>query len=240
MAKPTAALLGAGAILFLLSRKEEKEKEKEDAKPSSIYEKDAGCTCADLLNAWMSPAGQPLIGRLYQAQRGDNHLLIARKALFGTSEPRVDPKERDAVIELSIRIDCSPWNQTVYGKPASMLAPGHYAVERGYTNKGIHYMPVFPDNYKRLSQGEPPLVGSGDSFPLIWIPKIDLHKFMQFGIITTEGQDYPDDGQGSYNMIDPPPWIIDLQFEGDLEPGMVGCPLPEGDFRKEITLDEDE
>ena len=101
-------------------------------------------------------------------------------------------------------------------------------------------MPVFPDNRKRLEQGEPPLVDSGSNFPFIWIPKIDLHKFMMTGEVTTLGQDYPDDGDGSYNMIDPPPWVIDLQFEGDLEPGTAGCALPEGDFRKEISLDEEE
>lgn len=237
-----AALLGAGALLFVMSRREgNADADTFDGGSSgSGGSGEARCTCAELVGAWESPAGQPLTGRLYQVVPGDTALLVARKALFGTTEPRLNPRERDAVIELSIRIDCGPWNQTVYGRPASDLKSGHYAVERGYTNKGVYYMPVFPDNRERLAQGESPLVGSGSSFPFLWIPKIDLHKFMQTGEVTTLGQDYPDDGAGSYNMIDPPPWIIDLQFEGDLEPGVAGCALPEGDFTKEISFEEDE
>jgi len=239
-----AALLGAGALLFLMTRRDddiETDAITADERPAGGgSSSSAPCTCADLVDAWESPEGQPLTGRLYQVVPGDTALLVARKALFGTTEPRLDPRERESVIDLSIRIDCGPWNQTIYGRGAADLNPGHYAVERGYTKKGVYYMPVFPDNRERLSQGESPLVGSGSSFPFLWIPKIDLHKFMQTGEVTTLGQDYADDGQGSYNMIDPPPWVIDLQFEGDLKAGIAGCSLPEGDFTKEISFDENE
>ena len=245
-----AALLGVGALLLLMARRDEDSDVVESSSTDDSTDEESPsapgapsepvCTCADLLDAWESPAGQPLTGRLYQVVSGDTGLLVARKALFGTTEPRLSPSERDSVIELSIRIDCGPWNQTMYGRKAADLNPGHYAVERGYTDKGVYYMPVFPDNRERLAEGESPLVGRGSSFPFLWVPKIDLHKFMQTGEITTLGQNYPDDGQGSYNMIDPPPWIIDLQFEGDLKPGIAGCALPEGDFSKEISFDDDD
>jgi hypothetical protein len=50
------------------------------------------------------------------------------------------------------------------------------------------------------------------------------------GEVTTFGQDYADDGRGSYNMIDPPPWVIDLGFDDVSSSLSVGCNLPEGDF----------
>jgi hypothetical protein len=187
-----------------------------------------------------SPEGRPHLGKLYQVVQGDNHLTVARKALFGSSEPRVDPIERQAVIDLSIRMDCGPWNQTVNSGYKESLGPGHYAAEKGYTDKGILYLPQFPDNRARMQRGEAPKVGTGHSFPYIWVPMIDLDVFMSTGEVTTLGQDWPDeDGEGGYSKINPPPWVIDLGFEGDLNSGVVGCELPEGDFRTVLELEDD-
>jgi hypothetical protein len=110
-------------------------------------------------------------------------------------------------------------------------------VDRGYTQKGIRYAAVYPDNQARLRAGKAPLVGSGGSYPLIWIPGIDLEKFSRTFEVTTLGQDW-DDPTEPYNKIDPPPWVIDLGFEGDINMTTVGCHLPEGNFRKRFESAE--
>jgi hypothetical protein len=244
MTQPAAALVGLGALFLVMKQRQGTvasgtDQPKAPHDPCLHKDKDACATMSysEIVDEWVSEPGIPEIGKLYQVVPGDTNLIVARKALFGSAEPRTKAVDREAIRQLSIRMDCGPWNQTVAGRDKSMLAPGHYAVEEGYTNKGIYYMPVFPDNLARLRQGQSPVVGPGRSFPLIWIPQIDLDKFMTTGEITTFGQDWADDGNGAYNMIDPPPWVIDLQFEGELEPGVAGCNLPEGDFRKTITLE---
>lgn len=246
MAKPGPALLGlaAGAFLLMTRKKAEETEEHPAWKSCPGHQPEPGDESApvagDLMALCESPRGRPLLGKMYQSIKSDNHLTVARKALFGSSEGRVDPKERQAVIDLSIRIDCSPWNQMVNGRGKDQLAEGHYAAEQGLTDKGIVYLPTFPDNRSRLMAGEAPLVGEGHSYPYIWIPMIDLDKFMLTGEVTTAGQDYPDTEEGrGYNMIMPPPWILDLGFEGELSPGTVGCELPEGDFRQDIDIDEE-
>jgi hypothetical protein len=196
-------------------------------------------TYADRLSEWEDPNGRPRIGRLYQGKSGDTLLTVAREALFGTREPRREPRERQAVIDLSIRIDCSPWNQAVAGRPRDELEPGHYAVTEGWTTKGVSFQGIHADNRARLAEGEPPSVGGGSSFPYFWIPMIDLDALEVQGEVTTYGMNYPDDGYGSYSMIDPPPWVIDLGFDDVNSAIQVGCDLPEGDFRSEIVPDEE-
>ena len=247
MAGPNPALLGVGALaLLLMSRKrgESSSTSSEAEQGHRAWEHDGHVDqtlpSEELLSLSESPAGRPHLGKLYQVVKGDNHLTVARKALFGSTEPRVDPIERQAVIDLSVRMDCGPWNQTVNSGHKSQLAPGHYAVEQGYTDKGILYMPRFPDNRARMMVGEAPMVGEGHSFPFIWIPMIDLDLFMSTGEVTTLGQNWPDeDGEGEYSKINPPPWVLDLNFEGELNSGVVGCELPEGDFRQVLELEEE-
>jgi hypothetical protein len=188
----------------------------------------------DLIAEWEDPLGQPRIGRFYQVKNGDTLLTISREALFGNREPRREPRERQAVVELSIRIDCSPWNQATAGRARDEISSGHYAVEEGWTPLGVAFFPVHADNRTRMSKGVGPSVGGGKSLPYIWIPQIDLDALEQRGEVTTFGQNWDDDGKGSYSMIDPPPWVIDLGFDdvvGDME---VGCNLPEGDYRSVI------
>lgn len=246
MAGPNPALLGLGAlaILMMARKRGDVAKPKDDAGHPAWEHEDHVDTCLppqELLSLSESPSGRPLLGKLYQVVQGDNHLTVARKALFGSTEPRVDPIERQAVIDLSIRMDCGPWNQTVNSAGKGQLGPGHYAVEKGYTDKGILYMPQFPDNRSRMMAGDAPMVGKGNSFPFIWIPMIDLDLFMSTGEVTTLGQNWPDeDGEGEYSKINPPPWVLDLHFEGELDSGVVGCELPEGDFRQVLELEEEE
>jgi len=248
MSGPNPALLGIGALaLLMMSRKREEAAEEKHpawADCGAHRPKLDGATAptgAELVRLCESPAGKPHLGKLYQVVQGNNHLTVARLALFGSDEPRIDPIERQAVIDLSIRMDCGPWNQTVNSGDPSQLGPGHYAVEKGYSDKGILYLPQFPDNRSRLMAGKSPLVGAGNSYPYIWIPMIDLELFMSTGEVTTKGQNWPDeDGLGEYSKINPPPWVLDLDFEGELSEGVVGCELPEGDFRQVIELSEDE
>lgn len=238
MSKP-ALMLGLGAAALLLMRKGSGSRGIECEGEASL----PGCAPAPEpevaeLEKWLSPAGKPQVGFLYQVVEGDDPLVVARKALFGSQDPRVDAAERQAVIDLSIRIDCGPWNQTVNSRPRGELGAGHHAVDKGYTQKGIRYAPVFPDNAKRLAEGNSPLVGTGGSYPLIWVPRIDLDKFSKTFEVTTLGQDWPDDGDGEYSMIDPPSWVINLDFEGEIEAQFVGCHLPEGNFRRKLESGE--
>jgi len=246
MAGPNPALLGIGALALLMMSRKRGDGAADDGAPGHpAWEHDDHVDkCLppeELLSLSESPSGRPLLGKLYQVVQGDNHLTVARKALFGSTEPRVDPIERQAVVDLSVRMDCGPWNQTVNSGHKSELAPGHYAVEQGYTDKGILYMPLFPDNRSRMLAGEAPMVGKGTSFPYIWIPMIDLDLFMSTGEVTTLGQNWPDeDGEGEYSKINPPPWVLDLNFEGELDSGVVGCELPEGDFRQMLELEDED
>lgn len=243
MATKPGPLLAIGSIaaLMLLGRKDTVVGQKhgdtlggtphegEDEPPVSEDE-----SYEDLIAEWEDPLGHPRIGRFYQVKNGDTLLTIAREALFGSREPRREPRERQAVVDLSIRIDCSPWNQATAGRPRDQLSPGHYAVEEGWTPLGVAFFPVHADNRSRLAQGLAPTVAGGKSQPYIWIPQIDLELLEQRGEVTTYGQDWEDDGGGSYSMIDPPPWVIDLGFDdvvGDIE---VGCHLPEGDYTSVI------
>jgi hypothetical protein len=242
MAKP-GVILGLGAAALLLMRGREGDAKTSTHATGGLPEEgarfgsSASTGIGTLYDAWISPHGEPQVGKLYQVVRGDDPLVVARKALFGSADPRIDASERNAVIEFSIRIDCGPWNQTVNSRPRAQLGPGHHAVDKGYTQKGVHYAPVFPDNASRLRSGRSPVVGTGNSYPLIWIPRIDLEKFSRTFEVTTLGQNWPDDGEGSYNMIDPPPWVVDLAFTGDINMDSVGCHLPEGDFRRSFESD---
>ncbi len=185
----------------------------------------------ELMAEWEDADGRPMLGKFYQVRDGDTLLAICREALFGSRELRLEAWERQAVVDLSIRIDCGPWNQAVYGRGAGELEPGHRAVENGWSSVGVAFAPIFQDNRARLAQGLPPTAAPGDSYPEIWISMIDLDAFDAERTVTTMGQNWPDDGDGEYSMINPPPWVIDLAFD-EIASMEVGCNLPEGDFRK--------
>jgi len=251
MAKNAAPLLLGGAALLLLATGGKKKgratkgisesdspKMVEDGAGGVVEEEeppeDAEMSYDDLVKNWEGPNGVAALGRFYQVRQGDTILDVAREALFGSREPRVEAWERQAVIDLSIRIDCGPFNQSTNGRRKDLLKPGHYAVENGWSQKGVAFLPIFPDNRARLSQGKPPSGGNGNSFPYIWVPAINPQEWSEEGQVTTFGMNWDDDGNGGYSMIDPPPWVIDLGFDEDVEEGEVGCNLPEGDFRRMI------
>ncbi len=246
--KATPALLLGGALaLVLLSRKKAEDREgraygrhdadddwdddwdDEEEEPPIEAEK----SYEDLVEEWKDEDGRAMLGHFYQAKSGDNLLTIAREALFGSREPRAEPWERQAVIDLSIRIDCSPWNQAAYGKGPEELEPGHHAVENGWAQVGVAISPSYQCNRHRLARGEKPTSASGDHYPYIWIPMINLDVFEMERSVTTLGQNYPDDGNGEYSMINPPPWVVDMGL-AQVASTHVGCALPEGDFRKRM------
>jgi hypothetical protein len=242
MAKSAAPVLLFGAAALLLLSKKKSNGSSSQLPAPDEYEfdhseelppVDAQESYEDLLLQWIDPQGRAYLGKFYQAREGDTPIGISREALFGTRQPRVEPWERQAAIELSIRIDCGPWNQTLYGKDASQLSPGHHAVDNGWSQVGVSLSPSFQDNASRLAQGIAPTAAPGGGYPLIWIPMIDLDALDSQRIVTTFGQDWPDDGDGGYNMINPPPWVVDLGFD-QIAQDQVGCALPEGDFRKSL------
>ena len=235
-----AILLGGALALILMSRKKEvgqngaigpvgEGDEFDDDEPPI----DVNGSYEHLVAEWEGPEGRPVIGRFYQVKEGDSILAVAREAIFGSRDPRLEAWERQVVSDYSIRIDCSPWNQTLYGKDASMLQPGHRAVENGWSKIGVSFSPSFQDNRALMSQGAKPTSSSGGGHPYIWLPMIDLEALETDRTVTTMGQNWPDDGGGEYNKICPPPWAVDLQFE-NVAVGQVGCNLPEGDFRKTL------
>lgn len=252
MAKNNLALLGAaGAAALLLMASKKKSSKGGDASlpsvddnrkevlPDSAEEVEeepppasGGHVYEGLFDSWSS-GKRAVMGKLYQVRPGDNLLEVSREVLFGSRKQRVEGIERQMVIDYSIRIDCSPWNQTVYGRGADKLKPGHYAVENGWSQKGVCFMPIFANNAERLRKGMMPSTGKGKSYPLIWLPMVNLDVLDRDQIVTVEGMNHPDDGRGEYSMIDPPPWVIDLGFSGEVD-DITGCELPEGDFRKRL------
>lgn len=174
------------------------------------------------------------LGGLYQIRKSDSLLQIAREALYGTRATIQDPDKRDNVVALSILIDCAPWNQANYGRPAKDLKPGHAAISKGSSVLGVSFNPIYADNRLRMMNSQAPSGASGNSFAYIWIPMINMDLLDSEGIVTTKDMNWPDteDGRG-HSMIDPPSPVLSLGFD-DIKNTQVGCNLPDGDFRRVI------
>lgn len=188
----------------------------------------------EIISSLEDPKGKPRLGSLYQIKKGDTLLKIAREALYGTRATIQDPEKRDAVVALSILIDCGPWNQAVAGRSAKFLKQGHAALSRG-SALGISFDPIYTDNRLRMLNHMAPSGAAGNSYAYIWIPMINLDLLDTEGIVTTKDMDWPDteeDGRG-HSMIDPPAEILALGFD-DVSHREVGCNLPDGDFRRVI------
>lgn len=236
MAKKTnlIPIAGIAALLFLLSGSK-----KASASPKSTPEfptltgDEPKPAVVDVVKDLTSET--PEVGHFYKIKLDDTLLEICREALFGSRDLLTDPAKRNAVLELAIRVDCSPFNQTLYGRPREDLKPGHAAVEQGITQKGVSFNPIYKDNLSALMSGKQPSAGSSTEFAFIWIPGIDIERFDTEGIITLEGQNWPDTEQFGigHSKIDPPPEVLALGFEGVVS-GEVGCELPEGDYRKTL------
>lgn len=249
MAKRNLAFLGvagAAAVLLMASKKKSSSgttahldagKDRGQPLPDADIEEQQPPEKSEgiyrgLFDSWSSPK-RAVMGKLYQVKPGDNLLEVSREVLFGSRKQRVEGIERQMVIDYSIRIDCSPWNQTIYGRGPGKLKPGHYAVENGWSQKGVCFMPIFANNKERLKNGQPPSTGKGKSYPLIWLPMVNLDALEEEMRVTVEGMNHPDDGRGEYSMIDPPPWVVDLGFSGEVDE-TTGCALPEGNFTKSL------
>ncbi len=221
-----------------LDEEEEDDFEPEDVveEEEEIFEEMSNPSGPDqVLIRNVSPDGKATLGKLYQIKMGDTPLEICREALFGTRELVTDAVKRQAAKDLLVRIDCSPYNQALYGVPLSELNEGHANIDSYFTAKGVSFDPIYQDNYKRIMDGEKPTSESGDHLALIYIPMVNLDLFDTQGVITTEGMYYPDnvDGMG-HSMIMPPREVLDLQFDEVTSP-QVGCELPEGDYRQTIV-----
>jgi len=187
-----------------------------------------------MITKYIHPAGKAELGKMYQIKPGDTPLEVCREALFGSRAPVTDPAMRKAAVDLLVRIDCSPYNQAIYGVPIEELKQGHANIDSYWTQKGVSFNPIYTDNLSRMMDGLSPSAAKGNNFAFIWIPMINLDRLDLDGVVTTEGMYHPDtpNGMGG-SMIDPPAEIIDLGLE-DAQAGTVGCDLPEGDFRKTI------
>lgn len=191
---------------------------------------------AEVVLALEHPDKKAHLGGLYQIRQGDNLLTVAREALWGTREVINDPIKRAAVVELAVRIDCSPWNQALYGASADALDTKHPAMENGWSNVAVSFNPIYIDNRSRMIAGKAPSASTGQKFAFIYIPMINLDLLDMEGRVTTEGMNYPDSEMGrGHNMIDPPAEILGLGFD-DIVLNEVGCDLPEGNFRKTMEV----
>ena len=176
------------------------------------------------------------LGGLYQIRKGDSPQRIAREALYGTRTTIQDPDKRDNVVALSILIDCAPWNQANYGRPARFLKPGHAAISRGSSTLGVSFDPIYAANRLRMMNGQAPSGASGNGYAYIWIPMINMDQLDTDGIVTTRDMDWPDTEEGrGHSMIDPPSSVLALGFD-DIKNTQVGCKLPDGDFRRVIEV----
>ena len=178
--------------------------------------------------------GKARLGSLYQVRKGDSPLKVAREALYGTRATIQDPDKRDNVVALSILIDCVPWSQANYGRPARYLKPGHAAITKGASVLGISFDPIYAANRLRMMDGQAPSGASGNSYAYIWIPMINMDLLDSDGLVTTRDMDWPDTEEGrGHSMIDPPSQVLALGFD-DIKNTQVGCKLPDGDFRRTI------
>lgn len=259
-AAPMLLLFGVGALALVSKKKKKKRKpsskvqadesvpSQEDLKeePEDFeeeVEEDLGeglegdleeeKTPEEAVSSLEDAKGKARLGSLYRIKKGDTLLKIAREALYGTRATIQDPDKRDAVVALSILMDCGPWNQAVAGRSAKFLKPGHAAISRG-SSLGISFDPIYADNRLRMMSGMAPSGAAGNSYAYIWIPMINLDLLDSEGLVTTKDMDWPDteDGRG-HSMIDPPDEILSLGFD-DVAHREVGCNLPDGDFRRLI------
>jgi hypothetical protein len=199
-------------------------------------------SAASAVEALESP--EPTPGAFYQIRYGDNPIEVARSALFGSRTPdsQIGEAKRRAIYEYVLRIDCSPWNQTFYGKPIENLRDDHRNLIQEYANLGVSYNPFYSNNRARLISGLRPTSESGRSFAFIWLPEIDRAAFERDMTVTVEGQNWPDTEAGiGHSKLDPPAVVLDMGDANENRVGQeieVGCPLPEGDFRKKLIKEE--
>lgn len=193
----------------------------------------------------------PMAGRFYLVQRGDRFLGddgIIAMALYqavlqaarskGWSDAKAasraqvlaaDGKARMAYLNI---IQCSPWNDALYGT----WGYGRYAVPSAH-GRAIRLVAHHDRIYDRLVDGQTPIrtldlgrpadkgtgsaTGAGDSYELLWLPPLrsdallDSRRARQ---VVADGLVWPD-GSTKYN---PPPSVQALGV-ANAPPGPWGC-----------------
>lgn len=248
MNKKSIALIGGlGALAaYAMANKPRKKQAKDDEEKPIEEPVEEGVVIdtpeewKEYIEEWENYEGKATLGKFYQVQYGDSLFEICREALFGSRALVADPVKRRAIRDLAERIDCSPWNQTVYGREPEFLREDHAKMVNEYWSKlGVSFLPIYQDNRSRVLQGKSPTAAKGNHLPWIWIPMIDLYLFDETGMVSLEGMNYPDTEQGlGHSMIDPPAEILDLGFDEVATKDTAGCIFPEGDFRRDLVPDQ--
>lgn len=204
------------------------------------------------LAPWIAP--QPAPGRLYQVVAGDEFFgdaktggIVARAlhaavleaaAASGMTQAKalqlaaVVAADAQARVEYLQAIQCSPWNDALYGTWR------HSSAYPGAHGRIVTLTPKHDAVYDRLLDGEAPRRtvhlgkpadvgttkspgGVGSRLPLVWLPVLDAEALLdpnRSNPVNADGMSWPN-GSSTY---DPPPFIANLGIDG--APGQPwGC-----------------
>ncbi|MDP3910852.1 MAG: hypothetical protein Q8Q14_10730, partial [Gemmatimonadales bacterium] len=175
-----------------------------------------------LIDEFTSPGGEPMPGTLYYQRQGDMAFDIARWTLQNAGIPNT-AANRIALLRL---IECSPYNDAVYGVKLSENAfKQRFRSDQPY---GISGNPQHHDNLMRMKQGLPvrraaqrnsmsghETVPGGGRHAAMWIPLLAQG-------IEVVGPSAVLAWQDGTSGINPPPEILDLGIE-NVPPGEYGC-----------------
>lgn len=230
---------GVGAAVVVMSKKTKRKKKPAKNGGKSDGGENVNERYERLVEKWEAKDKLAKMGHLYQIRYGDSLFEISREALFGTRDPVMEDWKNQAIFDYAERIECGPWNQTNYAVGPDKLDERHGNwVKTRPVQKGISFMPIYSDNKARMMMGLKPSADPGDSYAFAWLPMINLDIFKKEKRVTLEGANWPDTPAGmGHSMIDPPSEILDFGFSS-ISSSEVGCPLPEGDFRRTFTLSE--
>lgn len=180
------------------------------------------------------PGTSPLTGG-----KPENLTIIAKAALMNALQMAdLDPAmadgddqfARNLRVGMMNAIECSPWNDALYGHESSH----HYSPHP----RGISLNAVHADNRTRLIRGEKPRRsvtgeashdGTGGHLPYLWIPAVDPDA-LELGVVKAVDSFWPNGDSGSW----PPTEVSDLNGE-NIRRGPWGC---EGEvFPRDTTPD---
>jgi len=178
-----------------------------------------GGTVADVLNEILVPTGgTPAPGMLYQIQKGDSLVDIARDALNAVVPGVANGTgntARQARLDYIYCITSGPnWNMRLYStqNDFSNTFPSYY----GVNGIGLRqaFMPKHDDALSAILNGNMPtrgvtqagakVSGVGARYAMLWLPPVDPQALQQFGRVSCAHVDWSD---GS-SSIDPPPELL--------------------------------
>jgi len=171
----------------------------------------------------------PTPGMFYVVKKSNAHslgeddseamLLIARYALGSAYAMAGAPRSvwsipDQEVLDYLALIVCSPWNDTAYGTSSAAAVGGSLGL--GPQGRGINMYPRHHNNIQALIAGKKPqrttlLDGnidqlapeSGNSWPQLWLPPINLDMLKDFGVVTTQGLEW----SNGDSVLVPPPMV---------------------------------